>query len=86
MEAVDVALIDGTFFGGGEVPGRDVREIPHPMVPDSMQRLWALARTRRIVFIHMNHTNPLLDPASAESRAVRAAGFDIATEGMRFPL
>jgi len=86
VEAVDVALIDGTFFGSGELPGRDVREIPHPMVADSMQRLSALSRSRRIVFIHMNHTNPLLDPTSAESKAVRGAGFDIATEGMRFEL
>jgi pyrroloquinoline quinone biosynthesis protein B len=32
-------------------------------------------------FIHLNHTNPCLDPASPEAAQVRAAGFRVAEEG-----
>jgi len=37
----------------------------------------------KVRFIHMNHTNPLRDPASEASRAVEAAGFAVARRGMR---
>jgi len=37
----------------------------------------------KVWFIHMNHTNPLLKPDSIEARRVNAAGFNIATEGIR---
>ena len=35
----------------------------------------------KIHFIHMNHTNPVLDPESRERKAVEALGMRIATEG-----
>jgi pyrroloquinoline quinone biosynthesis protein B len=40
----------------------------------------------RKVLINMNSTNPILDEASAEHRAVRDAGFEIAYDGMEFEL
>ncbi|MGH7752699.1 MAG: MBL fold metallo-hydrolase, partial [Gemmatimonadales bacterium] len=39
VAAVDVALLDGTFYGAAEVPGRSQAEIPHPLIPDTMARL-----------------------------------------------
>lgn len=87
VEDVDVALLDGTFYSAGEVPGRSQSEIPHPLMPHTMARLdHLLDGTREIVFTHLNNTNPVLDGGSPESEAVRAAGFSIAREGDRHPL
>jgi pyrroloquinoline quinone biosynthesis protein B len=88
VRSVDYALIDATFFADGELPGRDMSKIPHPFVVESMQALDDLSRDERskVWFIHMNHTNPLLDPQSKESKLVREAGFQIATEGIRLDL
>jgi len=36
--------------------------------------------------IHLNNTNPVLDEESAENRAVRQAGWEIARDGMEFEL
>jgi pyrroloquinoline quinone biosynthesis protein B len=41
---------------------------------------------KKVWFIHMNHTNPLLDPQSKEALLVRAAGYNIATESTRLDL
>jgi pyrroloquinoline quinone biosynthesis protein B len=84
VRGVDVALLDGTFYSTGELPGRDPAEVPHPLVVDTVERLRDQAG--KVVFIHLNHTNPLVDPASPESIAIRAAGFRIAEEGLRIPL
>jgi pyrroloquinoline quinone biosynthesis protein B len=85
---VDVAWLDGTFYDAGEVPGRAMEEIPHPFIAESMQRFASLpARERaKIRFIHLNHTNPALDPDTEARRAIEAAGFRVADEGERFDL
>lgn len=85
---VDYALIDATFYDESELPGRDMSKIPHPFVVESMALLGDLPDTerRKVWFIHMNHSNPLLNPDSPESTRVRSAGFNIAFEGLRLPL
>jgi pyrroloquinoline quinone biosynthesis protein B len=87
VRSADVALLDGTFYGDGEV-ARDMAQIPHPFVVESLQRLGALPAQERakVRFIHLNHTNPLLDPSSEASDAVRDAGFGVAREGDVLPL
>ena len=35
VAAVDVALLDGTFFEAGELPGRAMSEVPHPFVSET---------------------------------------------------
>jgi pyrroloquinoline quinone biosynthesis protein B len=88
IEHVDYALIDATFYAEGELPGRDMSKIPHPFVVESIALLGQLPADERkkVWFIHMNHTNPLLDSASEESANVRAKGFNVAFEGLRLPL
>ena len=88
IRRVDRAWLDGTFYADGELPGRDMSQIPHPTVSASMARLAPLSpRERaRVRFIHLNHTNPLLDPSSPATTALRAAGFGLAAEGERFAL
>jgi pyrroloquinoline quinone biosynthesis protein B len=88
LRGVDVALLDGTFFADGEIPGRSMADIPHPFIAESLQRFVALPEIerRKIVFTHLNHTNPAADPASPESRRIEAAGMRVAVEGERIDL
>lgn len=88
IKTVDYALLDATFYGDGELPGRDMSKVPHPLVTETMDTLGKLSSNQRnkVWFIHMNHTNPLLDPNSKETKTVRSKGFNIAVEGVRLPL
>ncbi|MCB0737704.1 MAG: pyrroloquinoline quinone biosynthesis protein PqqB [Bacteroidetes bacterium] len=83
IQKVDYAFIDATFFGDGELPGRDMSQIPHPFVEESMALLKNLSSEERakVHFIHLNHTNPLLNEKSPEYKKVLAAGFKVALEG-----
>jgi len=85
---VDYVLIDGTFFDGNEIPDRDMSEIPHPLVVESMALFDQLSASEKdkIYFIHMNHSNPLLDAESQAFDEVIRRGFHVAVEGLRLPL
>ena len=88
IKTVDYALIDASFYADGELPGRDMSKIPHPFVVESMKLLEKLADEERdkVWFIHMNHTNPLLDADSEETREVLSRGFHVAVEGLSLEL
>ena len=88
IREVEVAYLDATFFSDGEIPGRDMSGFPHPFIVHTMELLADLpARERKKVrFIHLNHTNPALDPESAARRAIDAAGFNVAEEMERVEL
>lgn len=77
-------LIDGTFYNSQELGGRDLREIPHPTVEESMQLFSKFKQTKpiKIYFIHLNHTNPLLQ-SGAEREKVLKNGFQMVETGMR---
>ena len=79
VAAVDVALLDGTFHEAGELPGRNMAEVPHPFVSETMARLPAALRGR-VRFIHLNHTNRLLWDGAARSAAA-AEGIVVARDG-----
>ena len=85
---VDVALLDGSFYADGEIPGRAMADIPHPFLVESLARFASLPDGERakVRFTHLNHTNPASDPRSAAAREVRAAGMAIATDGERHGL
>lgn len=81
----DYALLDGTFYSGDELPGRDIRLVPHPTVQNSLAFLASLPPFQcRIFFTHLNHTNPLLDPESQESRILAKTPYRIATDWQEF--
>ena len=88
IQKVDYAFIDATFYSGKEIQARNISEIPHPFVIESIELFEKLPPTEKakIHFIHMNHTNPLLKPKSFESKQVEALGFNIARPGDRFTL
>ena len=84
----DQAFLDGTFYENGELPGRDMREIPHPFVSETMEKFSGMPDSirSRIHFIHFNHTNPLIRKKSEAKEKVIDAGFGIAQEGMLIEL
>ena len=88
IKKVDYALLDATFFANGEIPGRDMSEIPHPFVEESMDLFEGLsiADKAKVIFIHFNHTNPLLDLNSQASKQVKVNGFRVAYRGMKLDL
>jgi pyrroloquinoline quinone biosynthesis protein B len=87
-ERIDTLLVDGTFYSSSELPGRSVTSIGHPLMTDSMDLLEPLVRAARLTvyFTHLNHSNPVLDPASAAARDVTTRGFHVAREGLELPL
>ncbi|HMS16313.1 MAG TPA: MBL fold metallo-hydrolase [Planctomycetota bacterium] len=88
LDQVDLALMDGTFYDEGEVPGRSMAEIPHPFMVETMTRLTDSPRSRRakVCFLHLNHSNPASDPDSSEHRSLLEFGFRVASDGMTFGL
>ncbi|MCH2107628.1 MAG: pyrroloquinoline quinone biosynthesis protein PqqB, partial [Planctomycetes bacterium] len=88
LEEVDYALLDATFYGPDELPGRDMSEIPHPFIVESIERFQTLSPEvrDRVHFLHLNHSNPAAMPGSDAAAAVRAAGHHVCAEGARFPL
>ena len=84
---VDVALLDANFYQEGELPNRNMNEIPHPFVAETINLFSPLpaAEKRKIKFIHFNHTNPLI-LEGPERDAVKKLGFELATEGERILL
>ena len=87
LDGVDVAFLDGSFYDGRELPDRDLSEIPHPPMVDTMRRLAERARARpgSIRFLHFNHTNPVLRDAELR-REVESRGFGLARRGDRVEL
>ena len=79
----DVAIVDGTFFSPAELPHREILAVRHPYVRDSIGLLEGAKG--QIYFTHMNHTNPMLDPASPEAKSL-PKGFHVLEEGAVFEL
>ena len=88
VKRVDVSLLDGTFFANGEIAGRDMALIPHPFVEESIQQFSGLTKEQRqgIRFIHLNHTNPAINPKSRQREILRRAGMDVVDQGQVFDL
>jgi len=79
---VDYALLDGTFYDSNELPGRDMSEIPHPFIQESIHlfRKLSSVEKQKIIFTHFNHTNPLILD-SPERDYVKSLGYRVAEEG-----
>ena len=91
--AADVLFFDGTLFaddemianGLGEKTGRRMGHMP---VAGSGGTLEAFARDdhARRILIHINNSNPILIEGSPEEAKVKAAGWEIAFDGMEVAL
>lgn len=77
---IDYAFIDGTFYNGEEINNRDISEIPHPFIIESMSSFKELSSEEKakIYFIHFNHTNPALSEKSGLAQQIIDNGFNIA--------
>ena len=87
VKLVDYAFIDGTFYNGSEL-NRDMREIPHPSIEETLELFSTqpLAERNKIYFIHINHTNPILTNKNGIRDMVESLGFNIAERGLKFKL
>ena len=92
LEGHDVVLFDGTFYrddelvslGLSKARARDMAHVPIGGPTGSLARLVNL-KARRI-YTHVNNTNPILAPGSAERRVVEDAGWEVAFDGMEIVL
>jgi pyrroloquinoline quinone biosynthesis protein B len=89
VDGVAALLLDGTFWSSDELsrPGLSksrAEDMAHLPVGDPGGSLeWtAKLRAQRRIYTHLNNTNPMLVEDSAERRAVEAAGWEIAWDGM----
>jgi pyrroloquinoline quinone biosynthesis protein B len=86
-------LFDGTVFENDEMARTGVgsktgARMGHLSIGGPEGSLAALSDVdlKRRVFIHINNTNPILDPQSVETRRVLDAGWEIAHDGMELEL
>ena len=88
IKLVDYAIIDATFYDSKEVNYRDISEIPHPFVTESMDLFDSIdiKEKNKIYFIHLNHTNPLINKDSDQYKLVISKGYNVAEEGMKLNL
>ncbi|MER9938458.1 pyrroloquinoline quinone biosynthesis protein PqqB [Mesorhizobium sp. M0088] len=82
-------LFDGTVYTDDEMIVAGVGQktgarMGHLAISGESGSIAGLADVRvgRRVFVHINNTNPILDENSAEHAAVKAAGWEIASDGM----
>lgn len=81
------ALLDGTFWSGDELQGRDMSVVPHPTIQDSLARLGQKqSGDPEIYFTHLNHTNPAYREDGAEYQKITNSGWRVSSEGQRINL
>ncbi len=86
----DLLFLDATFYDNSDstINHRSIQEIPHPFVVETLNLLKSLTikEKKKIYFIHMNHTNPMLDINSDVSSIILKQGYNIARIGQVFEL
>jgi pyrroloquinoline quinone biosynthesis protein B len=95
LDGLDVLLFDGTFWSEDELSHVDparldptaerAHQMGHIPVEESLRLLKNINVGRRI-YIHINNTNPILNEAGPEHRAVREAGWEIAEDNWHLEL
>jgi len=89
----DCVFFDGTFWasdelialGLGDKRAEQMAHLPVGGPGGSLQTLAGVGTPKRI-YIHINNTNPMLRPGSAERKQVEAGGWEIAYDGMEIEL
>lgn len=88
LSAAELCIVDGTFFTDDELrvlrPGAPdavaMGHVPITGPGGSLEKLSKLPG--RVLYFHMNNTNPILDADSRETARVLRAGVGIAEDGM----
>ncbi len=90
-ESCDAILVDGTFWSDAELSrthegtptARSIGHLPMSGAGGMIEELASLKRPKKI-FIHINNTNPILDPESKERRQLVDAGWQVAEDGWQW--
>ncbi len=84
----NICILDGTFYSSQELAniGRDFREVPHPLITETMELLGDLVEETKIYFTHLNHSNPVLKKDGTLRKEIEAKGFYIADEQMELKI
>jgi pyrroloquinoline quinone biosynthesis protein B len=86
VQSVDLALLDGCFYSAAELPGRDISQIPHPLITDTAELLkGVITGDKAVVMVHLNHSNPCYRDGQERQQAVDA-GLRIGRQGEVFQL
>ena len=91
LAQADAVLFDGTFWSEHELgqvkaSARVASAMGHlPIHGGSLERL-ACSPARIRIYLHINNTNLILFPGSAERKAVEAAGITVGYDGLEFDL
>jgi len=90
IQHADLLLFDGTFWSDDELQrvqgsGETAHQMGHIPVEESLTLLKGIKVERRM-FVHLNNTNPILNEASPEHRAVRQAGWEVAEDNWQLEL
>lgn len=80
--------MDGTFWSDAELSSthrgtptaREIGHVPLAGADGTIQLMTDIGSPEKI-FVHINNTNPILDPRSAECGAVLQAGWKIGYDG-----
>jgi pyrroloquinoline quinone biosynthesis protein B len=83
----NIILLDGTFWNSSELKGRIQADVPHPTVSETLDLIGERSvNDPRVIFIHLNHTNPLHYPDSVEYQKLVSLGWEVGEEGMELNL
>ncbi len=89
----DVLLFDGTVYYDDEMMREGVGQktgarMGHISIAGESGSLAAFANVdiKRKIYIHINTTNPILEPGSEAEQTVRAAGWEVGWDGMEIEL
>jgi len=90
VEGSDLFMLDATFWWDDELNrisglGKTSHDLGHVPVEESVEVLKG-RDIGRVVYTHLNHTNPLLDPSHPAIKKIRDAGFEVAYDGMKIKL
>jgi len=85
VKSVDIAFLDGTFYSEGELTGRNMEDIPHPFITETMDYFASEDRETKgkIHFIHFNHSNPVLFKAEIKE-LIKGKGFKLSEQGNKY--
>ena len=63
-------------------------EVPHPFIEETITlfKNESIETKNKVIFIHFNHTNPVLQTNSKERKELEKLGFNFATQGQNYPL
>jgi pyrroloquinoline quinone biosynthesis protein B len=91
MKTADAVLFDGTFWSNDELPNvtgkaRTADDMGHLTVRDGSLTVLRDLKARHKIYLHINNTNPILNPDSSERAAVERAGIVVGHDGLEFEL